>query len=61
MVWMNVQQQLRKMGVVQVGWIGAGEYFCEEGTKKSLIISEVGFGWKGTLSRQNSISCLMPF
>lgn len=57
---MNVQQQLRKMDFVQVGWIGTGEYFCPEETKKSLIISEVGFGWKGALSRLNFISCLMP-
>lgn len=58
---MSIQQQLRKMDVVQVGWIGAGEYFSEEGTKKSLFISEVGFGWKGTLSRQKFVSFLMPF
>lgn len=41
---MKGQQQPRKMDGAEVGWIRKGEYFCEEGTKKSLFISEIGFG-----------------
>lgn len=52
---MEGQQQPRKMDGVQGGWIRKEDYFCEEGTKKVLFVSEIGF----CCSRQNFIFCSM--